>query len=207
MYQIYINNRVISLSDDLKKYSVQKYRLFYKYNDASGLSESVISFINSDKTPSLFVYHTNMLELWAEFRKIFRVIEAAGGLVWNKAGRFLAIKRFGIWDLPKGKKNKGESTELCALREVSEECGISEPELKNLLGITYHMYFLKSKLVLKETSWFEMFHSGLDQLIPQIEEDITEARWFNPDEVSVITKNTYPSIIDILEKAGIITGY
>jgi len=206
MYQIYINNRVISLSDDLKKYSVQKYRLFYKYNDASGLSESVISFINSDKTPSLFVYHTNMLELWAEFRKIFRVIEAAGGLVWNKAGRFLAIKRFGIWDLPKGKKNKGESTELCALREVSEECGISEPELKNLLGITYHMYFLKSKLVLKETSWFEMFHSGLDQLIPQIEEDITEARWFNPDEVSVITKNTYPSIIDILEKAGIITG-
>ncbi|MCD6565823.1 MAG: NUDIX domain-containing protein, partial [Bacteroidales bacterium] len=206
MYQIYINNRVISLSDDLKKYSLQKYRLFYKYNDASGLSESVISFINSDKTPSLFVYHTNMLELWAEFRKIFRVIEAAGGLVWNKAGRFLAIKRFGIWDLPKGKKNKGESTELCALREVSEECGISEPELKNLLGITYHMYFLKSKLVLKETSWFEMFHSGLDQLIPQIEEDITEARWFNPDEVSVITKNTYPSIIDILEKAGIITG-
>lgn len=207
MYQIYINNRVISLSDNLKKYSVQKYRLFYKYNDASGLSETVISFINSEKTPSLFVYHTNMQELWTEFRKIFRVIEAAGGLVWNKAGRFLVIKRFGIWDLPKGKKNKEESTELCALREVSEECGIREPELKNLLGITYHIYFLESKLVLKETSWFKMFYYGPDRLTPQTEEDITEARWFNPDEVSIITKNTYPSIIVILEKAGIITGY
>ena len=207
MYQIYINNRVISLSDDLKKYSVQKYRLFYKYNDVSGLSETVISFINSEKTPSLFVYHTNMQELWAEFRKIFLVIEAAGGLVWNRAGKFLVIKRFAIWDLPKGKKNKEESTELCALREVSEECGIREPELKNLLGITYHIYFLKNKLVLKETSWFKMFHNGPDRLTPQTKEDITKARWFNPDEVSVITKNTYPSIIDILEKAGIITGH
>jgi len=204
MYQIYINNRVILLSDDYKKYSVQKYRLFYKYNEASGLSEAIFSFINSDNTPSLFVYHTNMLELWSEFRKIFRVIEAAGGLVWNKEGRFLVIKRFGIWDLPKGKKNIEESTELCALREVSEECGIREPELKNLLGITYHIYFLKNKPVLKETNWFEMFYNGHDQLTPQIEENITEACWFKPDEISVITKNIYPSIMDILEKAGII---
>ena len=204
MYQIYINNRVISLSDDFEKYSVQKYRLFYKYNKASGLSEVVISFINSANIPSLFVYHNNMQELWEEFRKIFRVIEAAGGLVWNKAGRFLAIKRFGKWDLPKGKKNEEESTELSALREVSEECGINEPGIKNLLGITYHVYFLKDKPVLKETSWFEMFHNGPDRLIPQTGEDITEARWFNPDEVSDITKNTYPSIINILEKAGII---
>jgi len=207
MYQIYINNRVISLSDDLKKYSVQKYRLFYKYNEASGLSEAVISFINSDNTPSLFVYHTNIQELWEEFRKIFRLIKAAGGLVMNKAGRFLAIKRLGKWDLPKGKKNNKESTELCALREVSEECGIREPEIKNLLGITFHIYFLKSKLVLKETSWYEMFYNGPDRLTPQTEEDITEARWFNPDKVSVIAKNTYSSIIDILEKAGIITGH
>jgi 8-oxo-dGTP pyrophosphatase MutT (NUDIX family) len=205
MYQIYINNRVILLSDDFEKYSVQKYRLFYKYNKASGLSEAVISFINSANIPSLFVYHNNIEELLEEFRKIFRVIEAAGGLVWNKAGRFLAIKRFGKWDLPKGKKNEEENTESCAIREVSEECGINEPEIKNLLGITYHIYFLKSKPVLKETRWFEMFHNGSDRLTPQTGEDITEARWFNPDEVSDITKNTYPSIIDVLEKAGIIT--
>jgi 8-oxo-dGTP pyrophosphatase MutT (NUDIX family) len=205
MYQIYINNRVISLSDDLEKYSVQKYRLFYKYNEASGLSKAIISFINSANIPSLFVYHNNMKELWEEFRKIFLVIEAAGGLVWNKAGRFLVIKRFGIWDLPKGKKNKEENTELCALREVSEECGIDKPDIKKNLGITYHIYFLKSKTVLKETSWFEMFYTGPGQLTPQTGEDITEARWFNPDEVSIITKNTYPSIINILEKAGVIT--
>ena len=58
---------------------------------------------------------------------------------------------------------------------------------------------------MKETSWLEMFHNGSDRLTPQTGEDITEARWFNPDEVSDITKNTYPSIIDVLEKAGIIT--
>lgn len=205
MYKVYINKRVIFLSENSEIFSTQKYGLFFKYNNASGLSELVFSFINSADTSTLAIYHDDIGELWEEFRKLFLVIEAAGGLVCDHERRILSIKRFGKWDLPKGKKTEEEKPESCALREVSEECGINKLKIKKSLGVTYHIYFINNKPVLKETNWFEMFHDGTDLLIPQTEEDITEARWFNPDEVSVIIKNTYPSIIYILEKAGVIT--
>lgn len=203
MYHIYFNDRIILLSDSFERYSKQKYRLFYKNNEPLALSERVISFFESGDIPSLFIYNENLEELWNAFRKIFLVIEAAGGLVWNKSGEFIAIKRFGKWDLPKGKKKDNENTELCAIREVSEECGISEPEIKDPLCVTYHIYFREDTRVLKETHWFDMLYNGPDQLKPLLDENITEARWFKRDEAKIIIQNTYPSIIDILEKAGI----
>ena len=33
------------------------------------------------------------------------------------------MKRLGKWDLPKGKLDKGETIEECALREIEEETG------------------------------------------------------------------------------------
>ena len=43
------------------------------------------------------------------------LLEAAGGLVINN-GRLLCIKKHGLWDLPKGKLDPGESLEACARR-------------------------------------------------------------------------------------------
>jgi len=56
------------------------------------------------------------------------VVEAAGGIVWRKtkAGKKLALvhrPHYDDWSLPKGKREKGESWQATALREVLEETG------------------------------------------------------------------------------------
>ena len=42
----------------------------------------------------------------------------------------LFIYRFNKWDLPKGKLNKGEKKQDCAIREVEEECGICNLQIE-----------------------------------------------------------------------------
>jgi len=58
--------------------------------------------------------------------------------------------------LPKGKLEKGESVEECAIREVEEECGISNLMIENELATTYHIFERKQKIIFKITYWFLM---------------------------------------------------
>ncbi|NOZ47499.1 MAG: NUDIX domain-containing protein [Chlorobi bacterium] len=126
------------------------------------------------------------------------------GLVFNKKGQFLSIKRFGKWDLPKGKIEKNETIENAAKREVKEECGIENITIKNSLISTYHTYVKNEVNYLKKTHWFTMYNDEDVELIPQAEEGITFAKWFDVNDFHVITENTYLSIIDILKVANII---
>ena len=47
----------------------------------------------------------------------------------NERGEFLSIYRNGVWDLPKGKLEKGEDFQSAAVREVEEETGMTEVDL------------------------------------------------------------------------------
>ena len=42
----------------------------------------------------------------------------------RKADAYLFILRNVVWDIPKGKLEKGETPELAAVREIEEECGL-----------------------------------------------------------------------------------
>jgi 8-oxo-dGTP pyrophosphatase MutT (NUDIX family) len=132
------------------------------------------------------------------------VIKAAGGLVKNERKEYLFIYRADKWDLPKGKIEKGEGIEEAAVREVEEECGIKVKKLGKKIGKTYHAYIYKGQVVLKKSYWFKMKCEGQDKLKPQREEGITDARWFTPDKLNTITKNTFPSIAEVMEKTGLI---
>ncbi|WP_170111269.1 NUDIX hydrolase [Mangrovibacterium marinum] len=126
-------------------------------------------------------------------------LPAAGGLVRNPAGEILFIKRFGRWDLPKGKIEKGERVEDAAVREVEEECGIRQLKLVKQLPSTFHIYrspYLAGpdNWVWKETSWFEMRYDGGETLVPQTEEDITEVAWFAPDALAPVYASTYGNL-------------
>lgn len=132
-------------------------------------------------------------------------IIAGGGLVLNEQGDLLMIFRRGKWDLPKGKLDEGETIEACAEREVSEETGVKNIVTGELIGLTFHAYFdeyLREE-VIKETHWFAMKATGVQELVPQTEEDITAIKWVNGQELSDCMKNSYPTIIEIIQKAGI----
>jgi 8-oxo-dGTP pyrophosphatase MutT (NUDIX family) len=132
------------------------------------------------------------------FSGFYRIVEAAGGIVRHPSGKYLFIKRFGKWDLPKGKIEKGESPAEAALREVSEECGISKLEILRELPSTYHTYKLEGNRILKKTWWFAMEHAENLNTKPQSEEGITEATWLVPSQFDIVLENTYRSIAELI---------
>jgi 8-oxo-dGTP pyrophosphatase MutT (NUDIX family) len=134
------------------------------------------------------------------------IITAAGGLVFNQKNELLMIFRRGFWDLPKGKLDKGETLEQCALREIQEETGLKNLRLGEPVGITHHDYFDKwtNQDVTKETHWYKMFVTGEQNLIPQTVEDIEKAEWATAEQVAACLKNSYPSIVEIVKKTGFV---
>lgn len=130
-------------------------------------------------------------------------IEASGGVVKNSNSEVLVIFRNGNWDLPKGKINHGESPEDAAIREISEECGIEGQSLLKKLTVTYHTYKGNNIIFLKKTTWFEFYYDGKYELTPQTEEGISQAVWANCENLDFVFKNTYNSIKDVLNSAGI----
>jgi 8-oxo-dGTP pyrophosphatase MutT (NUDIX family) len=129
-------------------------------------------------------------------------IQAGGGLVENERREVLFIFRRGKWDLPKGKLDRGETLEQCAIREVEEETGVGQLQLIRFLLITEHEYVERGKKILKETHWWLMKTVGHQTLVPQTEEDITEIKWVGSADFDLVLQNTYPAIVDVLKSAG-----
>jgi 8-oxo-dGTP pyrophosphatase MutT (NUDIX family) len=143
--------------------------------------------------------HSNLEELKKAFFKKFMFVQAAGGLVYNETKEMLLIFRRGKWDLPKGKLDKGEKLEHCAVREVEEETGLTSVQLDKPLLVTYHTYHEGSKFILKESHWYTMRVNGDQKLVPQTEEDIHEIRWVKAVELKPYIQNAFPSVVDVLE--------
>lgn len=129
-------------------------------------------------------------------------IIAAGGLVQNESKELLMIFRRGKWDLPKGKLDKGESIEACALREVKEETGLTNVEIIELAGKTVHEYTdeYSNREVTKETYWYKMYALENQLLIPQKEEGIEAIEWVDEKNIQEKLKNSFINIIEIIEK-------
>lgn len=112
-------------------------------------------------------------------------IRAAGGVLFRDPAeedlpRVLLIYRLGVWDLPKGKLEEGESIEECAVREVAEETGLHElPDIVGDLPDTYHEYRRGGVHYGKTTHWFAMRLPASDQheFRPQKEEGIQKLKW------------------------------
>lgn len=94
---------------------------------------------------------------------------------------------------------KNEDPEAAAYREIEEECGISGHILVNKICETYHTYELGGKKVLKRNYWFRFTYNGPKVLIPQTEEDISEATWMKRSNLSTFENNTYASILSVLK--------
>lgn len=161
--------------------------------------QEIMSFIEGKH--QLLVFSDDRPEmLFRHFVTFFNGIEAAGGLLKNLSGQWLFIFRNGRWDLPKGIIQKNEHREHAAIREVQEECGISEIKITNSLPFTYHIYpGQKNEWMLKKTHWFLMSAQDDSSVKPQTEEGITKVEWRHPDAIDDILQNTYGNIRKLLD--------
>lgn len=197
MYKIQIDNYSLCITNQTKKETENQ--LFIGDPDQISWKKmnTIFQTYLPESTITILCFHPEKV-----FKKLFKkhkYIEAAGGLVlFGK--ELLFIKRNGFWDLPKGKLEKGESIEMCAVREVEEECGLKNVEIIQFLTNTYHTYEMNEKKYLKQSFWFEMVVNEQQNLVPQTEEEITEVKWFKKSQLSTVKRNTFASILDVLEK-------
>ncbi len=198
MYKVFFDDRVVYLSERAPDDRTGTAQTIMEFKGQPELGELLDKFANNDQLLELHIFHKDMAELTAAFTSCFKCIHAGGGVVLNEKGEFLVIERNGVWDLPKGKMEKGEDFETTALREVEEETGLTGLEVSGLLLSTFHTYPLKGKMILKETRWFEMLQVGEGKPVLQAEEGITAYRWVKPGNTDFIRKNTYASILDVL---------
>jgi 8-oxo-dGTP pyrophosphatase MutT (NUDIX family) len=173
-YRIYINQKVILLTEtepDLKEN--------YQKIEAQTFDLKIIyTWIVAHKRDFFYVLCKNAKAYLKSIAANITLIEAAGGIVKNENNQYLFIYRNNKWDLPKGKIEKGEKVKEAAVREVEEECGIEVSRLGKSLCKTYHAYISREEVVLKKTYWFKMRCEQQNKLVPQLEEGITDVRWF-----------------------------
>ena len=188
MYKVFVNDTPIIITSSSKIVNI-----FPVYNFKNIPFDEIIQKLRNKELQGINLYSTDLENDWKSFILNMKVIPAAGGLVLNPKKEILFIFRNGVWDLPKGWIEKGETTETAAIREVEEECGISNLKLIKPLVTTYHIYFHKG-IKLKQTYWFLMTSDYKEELTPQIEEDITQVVFKNEAETKKALKNTYANI-------------
>lgn len=200
-YKIYFNEGALIITDSpiaLKGIP----NLYYIGDDDLHTSFKILtSNESSGKAMTFGLIAFDPHETFKDFADNYTLIQAAGGLVFNKENQLLTIKRNGLWDLPKGKIEKHEDQRAAALREVMEETGINMINISDKIGESYHAYFEDDVLLLKETHWYTMNSSGKANLKPQIEEGISEVKFEHLDWFKSPDFQSYNSVRDIVKKA------
>jgi len=164
----------------------------------SRLNEIVSSFVKNTVSEQLLILTTEPLKAFKAFAADYTLIEAAGGIIRNQKGEILFIYRNKKWDLPKGKREEGESIRKTALREVNEETGLNDLIIKDKLPSTLHIYSEKNQKILKKTHWYEMLSVNPEALKPQTEEGISKVKWVPLNEIDPYLKKTYRSLNSLL---------
>jgi 8-oxo-dGTP pyrophosphatase MutT (NUDIX family) len=202
--KIYFNDKPLFLCDAM----TPEIAGYARHDDAVLIDEfshpavnSMIHEMRLEKIHAGIFIHSDLEELRKAVWKKFLLVKAGGGLVRDSEGKYLFIFRRGVWDLPKGKLDPGETIEQCAVREVGEETGLLRVQLEAPLLVTYHTYDESGKHILKESHWFRMHAQDTAGLKPQQEEQITELRWVGGEEMKALLTHTFPSIRDVIGAA------
>jgi 8-oxo-dGTP pyrophosphatase MutT (NUDIX family) len=196
MYKVHFENRFIFISPEPDR--LQKYGLFHKFRDTKELYKLITDFQADKSIEAINVYSPDIKHLWKIFRIYFTEVGAAGGLVKHTSGKYLFIEKKGKLDLPKGHIEPGEEPETCAIREVSEECGIIGHTIIKPIKPSYHTYAWEGISYLKKTSWYLMKYDGEMITEPQLSEGITKVEWLFPDELNSIKSSAWLSLMDLI---------
>lgn len=202
MYKVFINETpliLINTEGVLSEWQSNPNVLVTKYLGKKKFLHNYIDLLEKNsKYQKVVIFYDDLPQLWHDFMSLYRIIEAAGGVVFNEIQDVLVIYRLKFWDLPKGKIDKGETPEIAAVREIQEETGLNQVALGKHLVNTYHTYTHKDKRILKKTYWYKMDTSET-KLTPQYSEDIEKAEWVNLKDFLASQPKIYQNILDVLE--------
>ncbi len=202
-YVVYFNNRQLVLTTRLPELLVSNaYGLFWGHTTFKDLTKLIQFFQYRTEVPALFAGVSNTQEIFEQLLSNFSHVEAAGGVVLNGNNEVLLIKRFGRWDLPKGKVEKGEPIAQAAVREVMEETGLQQVQLGDPLVTTYHTYTQEGKPMLKSTHWYTMQCKLANDLSPQVEEGIEQVKWVKRSDLFLYLSDSYASLMSVIKALG-----
>ncbi|ADV49621.1 NUDIX hydrolase [Cellulophaga sp. E16_2] len=194
MYKVFVNESQLILTNKLSDIANNKYFLL----NQKSINEA-IALLSTGNINIAYIYHPNVDEILNKFTAKIPLVVAAGGVVTNKAGKVLFIYRNDKWDLPKGKLDKGETLEECAVREVEEETGVQGLKIENILKTTYHVFKRNGKYKLKQVHWFAMNTSYKGELVGQLDEGIVKVKWKGPKKIAKALQNSYTNIKILFE--------
>lgn len=203
MHKIYFEKRCIIICSPDDPALSDPNALQFRIGDSADINTLVEMAEASASLHRVFVPTSDVEDTYRKICAEFKEVNAGGGLVSNRRGDYLLISRNGLWDLPKGHQDPGEDIETTAIREVSEETGIYELELRELICITDHCYRRDGIWHLKHTWWYDMLYTDPIDLTPQREEDITKAAWVAKSSLPAFLINTYPSIAEVFREAKV----
>jgi 8-oxo-dGTP pyrophosphatase MutT (NUDIX family) len=128
---------------------------------------------------------------------------SAGGVIFRKNNSsieiaLIAVKGGNVWCLPKGVIDKGESAEIAAVREVSEETGLQGRIIEKLGEINYWYYIKEEEARCRKTVHFFLieYETG-DTSQHDFEVDLVS--WFPIDDA--LKRANYKGEREIIEKA------
>jgi 8-oxo-dGTP pyrophosphatase MutT (NUDIX family) len=200
MYKVFVKDIPIILSTEKK---VGRHYTSIPLKEVK--FKKLIGKINNGELLYVNIYHKNEEKLERFLRKKIPVVEAGGGLVFNKKKEVLFIRRNSKWDLPKGKKEKGETYEEAAVRETIEETGVQNLEVIRFITKTYHIFKRNDTFKLKITYWYEMYSDYNGPLIPETAEGIKKVKWKNFEQSQKALQDSYENIKLIFPKEYLIT--
>ncbi|MFT7073980.1 NUDIX hydrolase [Patiriisocius sp. Uisw_017] len=189
MYKVFVNDVPIILSTEKnigKQYRTIPLKEVKFKKLINRISDGELLYVN--------LYHKNEEKLERFLLKKLPVVEAGGGLVFNKKKEILFIKRNGKWDLPKGKIEKGETHQQAAIRETEEETGVKNLQVRTFITKTYHVFKRNDKFRLKVTYWYEMYTDFTGDLMPEAKEGIKKATWKNFEKSQRALTQSYENI-------------
>lgn len=201
MYKIFLNDRVVAIASQVPEFAVETEIIQTEGFTIGDIKNWFSEFHQKNINTVLLHAHPEAM-MTNLFIPAFKLITAAGGVVIRDS-KLLFIFRNEKWDLPKGKIDNGETPEQAAIREVTEECGITGHTIVRQLPPTFHIYQSPytndlGKWILKKTFWFEMNYSGAENGTPETGENITEIRWFGREELQEVLQNTYKNLEQII---------
>jgi ADP-ribose pyrophosphatase YjhB (NUDIX family) len=111
-------------------------------------------------------------------------------LLGHPGGPFWSRRDDGAWSVPKGLVEAGEDLLAAARRELREETGL-EIEPTEFLGLWMQAYDERSVLSL---TWLARPAGGEERA----GDDLTELRWFSPDELPGPEELAFETYVEIL---------